>query len=282
MGGYTTWSARSAGLEVEAEPKIVETVLKLLEEVAGKPRRALPKLESAYSHAVMQSKPRGYWRLTEVAGNLAADSSGNHLDGEYDGNVAHYLPGPTGKGMHAGDATSRAAHFASGRLHARVPGIGHTYSAEFWFWNGLPYEARRINAYLFSRTADGKNVKSGDCLGIGGVGLAAGELFFSGDSNVTGELAGGMQIERRTWNHIVLVRDGMQVRVYLNGKIVPEFGGSVTAASDVANAEWSFAGRAGDSVCLEGKMSEVALYDRALFDDEVKRHYDAALSPSSN
>src|SRR5215212_6267043 len=41
LGGYTTWAARTAGLEVEAEPKIVATLLKLLEEITDKPRRPL-------------------------------------------------------------------------------------------------------------------------------------------------------------------------------------------------------------------------------------------------
>lgn len=39
LGGYTTWPARTAGLEVDAEPKIVEAVLTLLEQVAEQPRR---------------------------------------------------------------------------------------------------------------------------------------------------------------------------------------------------------------------------------------------------
>ena len=37
LGGYTTWPARTAGLEVQAEPKIVAALLELLEKVAGKP-----------------------------------------------------------------------------------------------------------------------------------------------------------------------------------------------------------------------------------------------------
>jgi hypothetical protein len=41
LGGYTTWPARTAGLEVEAEPKIVEALVKLLEEVSGQQRRPL-------------------------------------------------------------------------------------------------------------------------------------------------------------------------------------------------------------------------------------------------
>jgi hypothetical protein len=42
LGGYTTWPARTAGLETEAEPKIVAALLRLLEEVsAGAKRRPL-------------------------------------------------------------------------------------------------------------------------------------------------------------------------------------------------------------------------------------------------
>jgi len=35
LGGYTTWRARTSMLEVDAEPKVVNTVLKLLEDVAN-------------------------------------------------------------------------------------------------------------------------------------------------------------------------------------------------------------------------------------------------------
>jgi hypothetical protein len=41
LGGYTTWPARTAGLQPETEPRIVEALLGLLEKVSGKPRRPL-------------------------------------------------------------------------------------------------------------------------------------------------------------------------------------------------------------------------------------------------
>ncbi len=41
LGGYTTWPARTAGLEIDAEPKIVSAILTLLENVSEKPRREL-------------------------------------------------------------------------------------------------------------------------------------------------------------------------------------------------------------------------------------------------
>ncbi len=39
LGGYTTWPARTAGLEVDAEPKIVEATLGLLEQIADEAKR---------------------------------------------------------------------------------------------------------------------------------------------------------------------------------------------------------------------------------------------------
>jgi hypothetical protein len=38
-GGYNTWAARTAGLQVDAEPRIAEAAITLLEKVAGQPRR---------------------------------------------------------------------------------------------------------------------------------------------------------------------------------------------------------------------------------------------------
>jgi hypothetical protein len=39
LGGYTTWPARTAGLETDAEPRIVAALLELLEKVAGGAKR---------------------------------------------------------------------------------------------------------------------------------------------------------------------------------------------------------------------------------------------------
>ncbi len=59
LGGYTTWPARTAGLEVQAEPKIVETVLGLLENVAGTERR---DWRSRPGRTPERSSRRSRWR----------------------------------------------------------------------------------------------------------------------------------------------------------------------------------------------------------------------------
>jgi len=41
LGGYTTWPARTAGLETDAEPQIVDRLLGLMEQLSGKKRKPL-------------------------------------------------------------------------------------------------------------------------------------------------------------------------------------------------------------------------------------------------
>lgn len=73
LGGYTTWPARSAGLDEQAEPLIVETLLGLLESVSEKKRRALVDPASAYSQAVTRRKPIAYWRFGDMHSTLPTD-----------------------------------------------------------------------------------------------------------------------------------------------------------------------------------------------------------------
>jgi hypothetical protein len=280
LGGYTTWAARTAGLEVEAEPKIVETVLKLLEESTGKSRRRLPDPGGTYAAAVLKSNPVGYWRLAEISGNNAADASGNHHDAHYEDVVAHHLPGPTGKGMSADGQSSRSAHIVSGRVRADVPIKGHRYSVEFWFWNGLPNDARPVTGYLFSRGPIKESHGRGDHLGIGGKSGATGHLFFASGIKHDATLEGRATIEPKTWNNVILVRDGGRVRVYLNGRTKPEIDGVAASEPEAASTEYNFGGRPDGSSSLEGKLSEAAIYDRPITLAEVAVHYQAAGVPS--
>jgi hypothetical protein len=62
LGGYTTWPARTAGLETEAEPQIVETLLHLLEEISPGAKRR-PLTETLYTRVqtdAMEQARRDY------------------------------------------------------------------------------------------------------------------------------------------------------------------------------------------------------------------------------
>ena len=71
LGGYNTWAARSAGLEVQAEPKITESCIGLLERVAEKPRRDTRLSRGSASKAIEALKPVTWYRLNESAGPVA-------------------------------------------------------------------------------------------------------------------------------------------------------------------------------------------------------------------
>ncbi len=275
LGGYTTWPARTAALEVQAEPRIVEATLQLLEKVAGKPRRSLDRKPSRYAQVVLQSDPLAYWPLNEMAGPTAADITGNDHRARYEPGVVFWLPGaPLREGGPL--EQERAAHFAGGRVAARLDGLGEQYTVEFWFWNGLPNDARAVTGYLFSRGPDAAASAPGDHLGIGGTheqGTLQGKLFFYNGNEDEELLVGKTEIAPRTWHHVALVRRGEEVRVYLDGNPEPEITGNARWTIPKETTDVFLGGRNDALFGLEGRLHEVAVFARALSAEQIARHY---------
>ena len=279
LGGYTTCPARSAGLEVGAEPRIVETLLSMLEDVSGENRRPLTPVLSAYDKAVLRSRPLAYWRLDEIQGSSAVDVTGNGHHGTYEGGVALYLPGPTGAGLSTPGKLPRCAHFAGGAMQAKLPQLGSRHSVELWFWNGLPADAREFTGFLFSCGAKGDDKADFDRLGIGGTfdeSVARGKLVFCGAGFQDNMLVGESDVGLRTWNHVVLVRGGKHVALYLNGNEEPQIEAETNRRRQGRAAELFIGGSGERTFNFEGKMARVAVFDRLLTPREIESHYAAA------
>lgn len=269
LGGYTTWPARTAALEVQAEPKIVEAVLGLLEDVAGKPRRVTSVALSPYDKAIEQAKPWAFWRLDEMEGERAFDAASRDHDAKLLGGFARYLIGASYPGLRPGTTrfpgyhdVSHAVHLAGGRLTALAPIEAPSATIELWFWNGLPTDARAITAVL---------VDAGITVGIAGKGDHKGRLFLSapGENAPVAFGAFDQTSTTKVWHHLGVVVDGRVIRVYLNGRREietvldrPAKPGAVTIGGDT---------REGTS--LEGKIDEAAVFDRALTGKEIERHF---------
>ena len=281
LGGYNTWPARTAGLEVQAEPKITEAVLGLLEKVAERPRRKPITPQGAYAKAVLASKPLAYWRMGEFDGPRATDASRHSHHGTYEEGVVFYLEGPESPQFCGEGRSHRAAHFAGGRMKASLKGLATTYSVELWFWNGMPTGARPVTGYLFSWGPDGDKSCPGDHLGIGGTHSAQGKLFFFNGNRCNEGLGGSTEIALRTWNHVVLVREGKRVTVYLNGNPTPEIASEAAVSLPPDAREVFLGGRCDNLSNWEGKVCEAAIYGRALSADEVGGHYKAAAAQPS-
>jgi hypothetical protein len=235
LGGYTTWPARTAGLEVQAEPKIVAAVLTLLEQVAGRPRRALKVPKTPYAEAVMASKPMAYWRLEDIEGTVALDSSGHGRTASFEGGFAWFLPGAEAPGLSAPGRIDRAVYLAGGRLRVPLDRLPETSTIELWAWSGLPDDDR----------LDGGRAR-----------------------------VGGMSVAPRTWHHLARVQTHRSLKIYLDGHPVPQASAGVAPTGGPA---WTFlATRDEGGPGFEGRIDEVALYDRALDDAEIAAHLRAA------
>ena len=259
LGGYNTWAARSAGLEVTAEPKIVAAALNLLEKVAQKPRSKHEQSIGRTAQVILNHKPIAYWRFDEFAGPVAVDHSGNNQLAFYENPIAYFLEGPSG--FCESPETNRCVHIAGGHVRSHFAQLGDEYSVSMWIWNGLPTDARPITGWMFSRGHEFGGNLAGDHLGLGGVDNQPGKLVFS-DGDQT--FAGQSEVGRWEWNHVLLTRHGESVKVYLNGKLDIE---ANTSAGTIPGV--FIGGRCDGADSWEGRLDEVAVFDRALTGEEV-------------
>ncbi len=269
LGGYTTWPARSACLEVGAEAKISDTALALLEEVSGKSRIKPAESDGRYVSAMTAAKPLAYFRFEEMGGPTLFDRAGNH-EAKMETGVLCNLDGPENAAF---SGHNRALHFAGGRVTSEIKELGNAYSVDLWFWNGLSGEARPVAGYIFSRGNDADNSAAGDHLGIGGTALGQDRLIFYNGNKANQVLIGASPIATSVWNHVVLVRDGTHVAVYLNGNLEPEISGDARVTVPPDSHRIFLGGRNDNRFNLEGKLDEVAIFDRALTPTEATSRF---------
>jgi len=265
FGGYNTWPARSAGLEIMAEPKIAQAAIELLENVSGQGRRDYELSEGTASSTIRNMAPLAWWRLNEFTGPLAADSSGHQRHAHYEPAVTYYLEGPHSAEFCGPEIRNRSPHFVGGRLQTRIPDLTDKYSISLWLWNGMPNDGREVSGWFYSRDHDNGLSAFGEHLGLGGKSANTGRLIFQHGQNAGTLIAGTTEIPRWQWQHVVFVRHGNLIEVYLNGK--SELKGSAPAVS-IDSA--FLGGRSDNDSNWEGRLDEIVVFDRALTAAEVQ------------
>ncbi len=318
LGGYTTWPARTAGLEVQAETKIVEALSSALEEVTGQPRRTMQDEHGPYAQAILSAGPLAYWRMNDAEGSTPHNAVKGGPAAQLSGGFAFYLPGVgsgsgigigeqlTGSAFSSNSVINRAIHFASGSMTAKVGQLGDRYTLAAWIWLGESSGASQRSGLIARGPAGETLIAHQDAEHRLRLELVAGDVAIedavdrakvarrsavgSPSSNETKNDASSQvsateqadgTLSRASWpaedwNFVVLVRDGNQVRVYVNGSTQPVLTSTIesTLPIDVDATQLQLAD------ALQGKLDEVALFPRALSNTEISELWKSSgISP---
>ena len=251
LGGYNTWPARTAGLEVQAEPKIVEALLSSLESLSEKSRRQAALHHGDYPKAILTKKPLAYWRCDDLDGALR-DSSPHNLPGKITGTVAYYLDGPDSPAF-SGDLSNHALQLAGGNVSATVP---NARSLSFFFWNGMDQSVR-------DNTGDLVLLDDTFHLRIGGKadGKHAGHLILKSGDKIT---HGGTNLTLRHWHHLSLSIDKSHLHLFLDGQLELKL-----PRPKILSTNWTLGG----PLPIEGRLDEVAWLPTPLTINDAKQLY---------
>lgn len=215
----------------------------------------------SYASIVSADGPVAYWRLEETSGTTAEDSTANNhdltlantptldVDGVVDGENGMTFTGSSSEYGYVADH----ADFA----------WGTACSFEGW----IKTTSTASNQVIVSQW----NADYAFWLGFESAGQATFRVRIA-STNYTAQVSGGWN--DGLWHHVVGVRDGTQIRLYVDGKVVART--AVAAGSLDSSTSNVDVGRVAGSAYLTGSLDEVAVYTKVLTAAEILEHYEAA------
>ena len=212
-----------------------------------------------YPTAVARTAPSAWWRFEEAAGGSLPDAVGD-ADGRLRGDSSLGAPGAAdGSG-----ALATAGGYAEVAAEVFDEPTG-PFTVEAWVNSDEPPTGDGIG--LVEKYAP--PASDGFLLRLDGAGRP---LFGTMDGQSLALTTGRTPLGIGEWHHVVGAFDGRELRVYADGVLM---GSTATTVTPRVGARSLKLGARGDDrgQRLEGRLDEVALYDRALTSDEVAQHF---------
>jgi hypothetical protein len=242
--------------------------------------------KSSYTSFVLgETKPALYWNFDSIGARNAKDLVHSF-------SLSSFVPersdaqGPRASDGFGGMKPDNRALEVSGSggvtLNELVTKVGvgtQAYSVQLWVNSAVDFHSQPLH-YLLGRgngwkyVVDGRDAVliTGNFAGTGSTGTLC---FYDGNGENKDFVIGRTQLLPHQWYQVTLVRDGDQVRVYLNGNVeidtqMPWRGGEgcCLAAGHRMDLHPGFG--------LNGRFDEVAVWDRALGGDEILKMARAA------
>ena len=244
LGGYTTWPARTAGLEIQAELQMVATLSESIAHIAGKPSRPMGASYGPYSSETLASKPVSYFRCDDALSTLTNEVG---AEAKLIGGHAFYLPGAgsglgydtesalTGSAFSNSKNINRCIHLAGGQLEISNLKLGGQFSVALWFWLGHESGASNRSGSLIGDIILRQNDRHQVNVALGY--KASAEIGHADD-----------------WHFAVLVQDQGELKIYIDGDSKP-----VLSLESSGGPETLELGQK-----LEGRLDEITIWDRAI------------------
>ncbi|MCH8046211.1 MAG: LamG domain-containing protein [Planctomycetes bacterium] len=222
-----------------------------------------------YVSAVLDDGPIGYWRLNETAGNTAANigSLGNAAEGTYVSVVDQNDAGPpAAPGLGVGNTAMGVG-----------PGDGSVQTGQSILSN---LSAFTMSAFI--KPAD----RAADRIGLFGQNDAIEFGFINPDTVQIWTPGGGSlnvtyPFPADEWHHIATVGNGTNLTVYFDGQPAGT-GGGVTGNYGSSGFGFNIGGGGvydGTGNQFTGSIDEVAVFDKALTENQILAHIAASQEP---
>lgn len=225
----------------------------------------------SYQDMVLQDNPAAYYRLGELSGTAALDSSMLNGAGTITGGVTLGQPGA----ITGNPSTSMLFDGSSGyiTLPSAFTNGSTSFSIEFWvnltnntftgypcvIANDFPNTSHNGFQLILAPSTDGK---------------AAYFTIGNGSSAFSASFGSGV-LNASSWYHIVATYDGTTLKIYSNGAL----SGSASASGAIGAAanNISIARYPGDTGYLPASLEELGFYSYALPASKVLTHYNVGI-----
>jgi hypothetical protein len=241
-------------------------------EVSATPRAHVPVAD--YVSAVLAKEPIAYWRLNEMPGEVTAYDEMAVHDGIYGGNVLLGLEGPRPPGWQGLETGNTAATMENGLedSYVTMPPLAistDTLTITAWVY---PKQAIAWGGIVFYRSgggsATGLNLRPGGDLG-----------YHWNDTSSSYGWDSGLTPPIYQWSLVALVVEPTQATVHLLHEE-----GHLSATHLEQHAPRLFSGNLriggdpyGNDRIFDGRIDEVALFERALSWEEIEGLYTSAI-----
>jgi hypothetical protein len=244
-------------------------------------RDAAKDASGGYPSQVLASTPLAYYRLDEKSGTIAHDASGHGHDCTYAAGVILGVPGALvddtavripkdGTGVYCAAslfAFTGTESFSVEGFYAPDGVDDVNYQSVFSRMEGSPRTGYYV--YLHAQPDPGVNF---EVWGSGSVACGSAGAGFP----CSGAADGGFTCGGR-FVHVVATYDGSTLSVYVDGARAST--GSCSGIPDPGAVDFTmgnFSGLLCPTCAMVGAIDEVAVYDRALSVEEVRRHWQAS------